>query len=362
MTAATANRLVGRSFVNPAFDYLLIGGGLSLLVTLAVLLDPTGGVAGLFSLSGTSVAGYATVAWFILFSNSAHFASSTVRLYTMEGHRESWPFLTMAFPLVVVAVLWFAMSYPDRLGPHIQALYLTWSPYHYAAQAYGLAVMYSYRSGCALSLQDKRLLRGVAMIPFLYTFLVQTGSGRTGLPWLLPFDLVGQPWWSSFVLVLEPALAVSAFALPLLLMARMWRSAVGPMPLISLLIVLSNAVWWFALNTLDAFLLATVFHGIQYLAIVVIFHVRDQQARPDNRRGALWHVCSFYGGCFALGYGLFHLAPQAFILLGFGAVEAFLLVGAAINIHHFIVDGFIWKLRKGTTNRTIVDQSAAVAT
>ena len=358
MTAATANRLVGRAFVGPAFDYLLIGGGLSLLVVLAVLLDPSGLVASMFSLSGASVAGYATVAWFILFSNSAHFASSTVRLYTMEGHRESWPFLTMAFPLVIVGVLWVAMTVPEDLGPHIQALYLTWSPFHYAAQAYGLAVMYSYRSGCLLTLQDKRLLRIVAMIPFVYTFLVQTGGGRTGLPWLLPFDLVGTPWWQGVVLVLEPLLTLAAFGLPILLMVRLWRSQVGPMPLISLLIVLSNAVWWFALNTLDAFLLATVFHGIQYLAIVIIFHVRDQQARPDNRRGVLWHVLTFYGGCFALGYGLFHLAPQAFILLGFGAVESFLLVGAAINIHHFIVDGFIWKLRKGTSNRTIVDQAA----
>ncbi len=127
-----------RTFVSPAFDYLLIGGGLSLLVGLAVIVDPTGFVMSLFTRDGggTTVGGYAVVAYFILFSNSAHFASSTVRMYTMEGHAEAWPLLTMAFPLVIIAVLVVAMMAPGELGPHIQSLYLTWSPYHYAAQAY----------------------------------------------------------------------------------------------------------------------------------------------------------------------------------------------------------------------------------
>jgi hypothetical protein len=344
-----------RALVSPAFDYLLIGGGLSLLVSLVVILDPTGTVMSLFALDGATVGGYATVAYFILFSNSAHFASSTVRMYTMEGHAEAWPFLTMAFPLVIVGVLMLGMLVPGDVGPHLQALYLTWSPYHYAAQSYGLAVMYCYRSGCLLNLEDKRLLRVVAMLPFAFSFLVQTGGGRTGLPWLMPFDLMGQPWWQSVVSVIEPTLTVAVFALPLWLMWRLSRSATGPMPLISLLIVLSNAVWWFVLAPINAFLLATVFHGIQYLSVVIIFHVRDQRARPDNTHGTLWHVLTFYGACFVLGYGLFHVAPQAFVLLGFGVVESFLLCGASINIHHFIVDAFIWKLGKGSANRRIVD-------
>ena len=304
--------------------------------------------------------GYAVVAYFLLLSNSAHFASSTVRMYTMEGHAEAWPLLTMAFPLVVIGVLWLAMMAPGEVAPQIQALYLTWSPYHYAAQAYGLAVMYSYRSGCILTLEDKRLLRMVAMVPFVYTFLVQTGDGRTGLPWLMPFDLMDQGWWQMVVGVLDPALTVAVFALPLWLVWRQSRTPSGPLPFISLLIVLSNAVWWFVLNPLNAFLMATVFHGIQYLAIVIVFHVRDQTAREDNQHSALWHCLTFYGMCFVLGYALFHVAPQAFVLVGFGAVESFLLVGAAINIHHFIVDGYIWKLRKGSTNRRVVDDGSLV--
>ncbi len=34
--------LLGRDFVNPLFDYLLIGGGLSLLVAGVILINPLG--------------------------------------------------------------------------------------------------------------------------------------------------------------------------------------------------------------------------------------------------------------------------------------------------------------------------------
>ena len=84
--------LVGRTFVNPAFDYLLIGGVLSLVVLGIVALNPM----------GIEPFGAEDFAYFILLSNSAHFAASTVRLYTKPGARQSLPFVSLALPLVLV--------------------------------------------------------------------------------------------------------------------------------------------------------------------------------------------------------------------------------------------------------------------
>jgi hypothetical protein len=36
-----------------------------------------------------------------------------------------------------------------------------------------------------------------------------------------------------------------------------------------------------------------------------------------------------------------------------------LLVTAAINVHHFIVDGYIWRLKKSDSNRRVVDGPVA---
>src|SRR5262249_21929957 len=134
--------LTGRCFVHPVFDYLLIGGGLSLLMTLLVVFAPTHG-----DLLATGA-----MAGIVLFSNGAHFAASTVRLYTKPGAARSMPFLSKAVPPIAILLMTLCLVYAGRVGRFLDMLYLTWSPYHYAAQTYGLAVMYSYRSGCHLAL------------------------------------------------------------------------------------------------------------------------------------------------------------------------------------------------------------------
>ena len=68
-------------------------------------------------------------------------AASTLRLYTKAGAFETWPVVTMVLPVAFLAGLTLCVFAADWLGAPLQALYFTWSPYHYAAQAYGLSVM-----------------------------------------------------------------------------------------------------------------------------------------------------------------------------------------------------------------------------
>ena len=341
------SNLTGRTFVHPLFDYMLIGGGLSLLATAAVLLMPRTG----------ELISAKTLPYFILLSNSAHFAASTVRLYTKPDSYKTMPFATMALPLVTLSVLTLCMFQAGRLGPHLQSLFLTWSPYHYAAQAYGLAVMYSYRSGSFLSPGDKSRLWWISMLPFFYAFLK---GNSVGLDWLVPRIVLSQPMVHDVRAALSMVIMVLAFATPVVYFAKTWRSGGRPLPLISMLLLFSNGIWWFLLIYIDAFIWATIFHGIQYLAIVIIFHLKDQLARPENRRGRVYHVTWFYATSLLLGYGLFNVFPLAFILAGFGKLESVLLVVATINIHHFIVDGYIWRLKKTDTNRRIVEAAVPV--
>ncbi len=354
-------RLVGRTFLHPAVDYLLIGGGLSLLTVPLVLGMRDAAADGLFSFRGPQLFGIAVMSYFVLVANSAHFAASTVRLYTKPGAGAALPFLSFAFPLVTLGVLGLCLALPESAGRHLQSLYLTWSPYHYAAQAYGLAVMYSFRSGCLIDGREKKWLWWAAMMPFFYAFSF-TGSGRTGIGWLVPIPLgevpIAGPLLAGLQQGLEWVLPVASFVLPIGLYVRVARSGKGPMPLISLVVLLANAIWWLVLPDLDAFMLATIFHSIQYLVIIAIFHVRDQQAEPTNRHSGRWHAWTFYGACLVLGYALFHLMPRGFVWAGAGPVESFMLVAATINLHHFIVDGFIWRLKKSDPNRRVVDAGA----
>jgi len=333
--------LMGRSFVHPLFDYLIIGGGISLILTVVILLNPT----------GNDIVDRAALPYFMLLSNSAHFAGSTVRLYTKPGTYQSLPFLTMAFPAVVLALLIGCLWFAGSVGPHLNALYLTWSPYHYAAQAYGLAVVYAYRSECKLLPWDKRLLWWSCLPPFLSAFLGDKGGG---LHWLAPTSVLMNPQFAAALSFATGALPFIGFAAILLLAAKVALSSSGPLPMISVFMLISNAAWWLLLPN-RAFVWATIFHGLQYLAIVTIFHVKDQMSRQTNRHGGLYHVGWFYFVSLALGYGLFSCLPWGFVAGGFGMTESIILSVAAINIHHFIVDAFIWRLKSGDRNRGIVE-------
>jgi hypothetical protein len=338
----------GRTFVHPLFDYLVIAGGLSLLVTAAVF-----GLGSGLDWGGSKAT---LLAVLVLVSNSAHFAASTVRLYTKPGAFRDLPFLTLGLPLVTVAVLTLTIAFAPLLGRHLQALYLTWSPYHYAAQAYGLAAMYCYRSGCRLEGGDKILLRLACLAPFLHSFL---GSPTIGIEWFVPASVLGTPAVAATRDVLVRGLAPASLALPAVWFFAM-RSRGAVVPAISLLIVFTNGVWWIALNYVHAFFWATVFHGLQYLAIVMIFHVRDRERLPGNHHGWAYHSSLFYGACLLLGFLLFQVWPFAYVAAGFGWAESLLLVTAVINIHHFVVDAYIWRLRRDPNYRIVTETEPAV--
>lgn len=330
--------LTGRCFVHPLFDYLLIGGGLSLALTAIVVMNPV----------GTKILGVGPMWYLVMLGNSAHFAASTVRLYTKPGAAGSMPFLSKAVPPITIGLMTLCVMYVGRVGPLLDTLYLTWSPYHYSAQAYGLAVMYCYRSGCQLAAPDKKLLRRVCLLPFLY-MAAQLLDAR------LP-DSMRQmfPLAVAQFSTLKWGLAILGVVAPLLLFAKVWRARSGPMPLISLLMVLSNAIWFFVLDPMQAFIWATVFHGIQYLAIVLIFDVRDRMRLPGGSRAGWFHVAWFYAVCLGLGYTLFILLPKGYAAIGFDYFDGNLVAIAFVNIHHFIVDAFIWRLGKEDTNSRIV--------
>lgn len=346
-TAPSGSRskiLIGRCFVHPLFDYLIIGGGLSLLL-----------IGGLLVLGWNNAPRMdrSLPALYLLF-NSAHFAASTLRLYSKKGSFEKLPFLTMGFPLVAMVVLLFALKWPGSIGYYINKLYLTWSPFHYAATAYGLTLIYCYRSGREISVSEKRLLRWTSLLPFFYALSLQELNGYEG--WFTRPDLLASHPQIQLLLNRSVQLtAVLSVAFLIILMARPFLRGKQTLPLIVPLLLVSNGIWWIVFTRYtNAFNMATVFHGMQYLAIVCVFHVRERLSEPENARGALYHAAVFYLGCLVFAIALFQFWPYAFALAGFGRTESVLLVIAVINIHHFIVDAYIWKLKSDPNYQNIV--------
>lgn len=344
---------VGRTFVHPVFDYLIVGGGLSLPVVLAVLVQGIS-VGGPGSLLGASAG---LLAALVIVSNNAHFAASSLRLYTRPGAVRQWPFLTLASPVIAIAVGSAAIMLPEPAGFALWILFQVWVPYHYSGQAYGLAAMYAYRSGAELGDRERRLLRCACFMPFVWSLLqLQGPTGQL----LRHFGYADLPGLGLVRTATSAGLGVVALALPLAAFVHLAGRRGAAIPAICPLIVLTNAVWWILLMPLDAFFWATVFHGLQYLAIVTIFHVKER-ARTGGGRAIALHTLAFYGANVAVGYTLFELWPRLYALGGYNLDKSVLLVAAVVNVHHFLVDAYIWRLRRDPNYRVVVEAATAPA-
>jgi hypothetical protein len=321
----------GNCFMHPLVDYLAVSGLLSFFVLGA-------------RLGGSLEGGAGELAIFPLlffFVNMTHFSTSTVRLYDRRENFSDHPFLTRGLPLATLAVVTVVICFADTLGRGFAALFMTWAPYHYSRQAYGLAVMYAHRSGVGPSKEHSRWLLWACMLPFWLSLLTSVPS-NSGLGMFIPTELVTtHPAIYNFYVSLRQWLGVLSVLVALGLVYR-WHAAVKrPVPLIIPLLLASNAVWlsvvWSSYASVWHWV--TIFHGLQYIVVITYFHARE-------RSGPGWReALRFYGLSVAVSYGLWCCMPFAYQWLGLGYAQSLILVGAAINIHHFIVDAYIWSVR-----------------
>jgi hypothetical protein len=142
--------------------------------------------------------------------------------------------------------------------------------------------------------------------------------------------------------------------LPLVLFWQLHRMRKKNVPLITLLLQISNGIWWLGTSYLSAWWWTSMLHSIQYLIIVVVLHVREQMAvtpsKPNPLHRPAFYALVFYGLSFVLGVFLFFGVPAAYVRMGFDSTESYVLFAVIINLHHFIVDGFIWRNKpKGDT-------------
>jgi hypothetical protein len=326
---------LGRTFIHPAVDVLLIGGVLSLPVALVAR------AAGLrFDIVRMMPV--------VLLLSYAHVAASLVRLYSKKGVVRDRPFLSIGFPLITLVATFAVLLVGDRVQRHVQAIYITWSAYHYAAQAFGLALMYARRSGSPVSEKERRFLRAACLAPFVYAILGPTN----GLALFVPSSIYASPVLTSVREALRAVVLVALIAAPLGLAAHKWRRREA-LPLMSLIPVFTNAVWWVVFVPTDAFMWAALSHGLQYLAIATIVHVKDagqasagaSVTSPSRARGGAYHAVTFYVASVALAFGLYYGGPALLAAISdrFDSLYAQLGIALMLNLHHVILDGFIWR-------------------
>jgi tetratricopeptide (TPR) repeat protein len=311
----------------------------------------------LLLLSYSSMAS-STPTWAVVFYalallfNYPHYMATIYRAYHRAEDFEKYRIFTVYVTGLILLTLVLSHFWL-RLLPWIFTIYLTWSPWHYSGQNYGLFMMFARRAGANPDQSTRRALYSAFIASYLILFLgFHTGPSTDPL-----FLSIGIPAlvsrWEQIVLM-AAFLVSSVYGLTRLARDAGWRR------LIPSLTLFSSQLLWFLLpaaislikgleipqNRYSTGVLA-VMHSAQYLWITSHYARREANEPARNQRRS-WRPIAYFGVLIVGGIALFvpgpWLASRAF---HHDFTASFLVFTALINIHHFILDGAIWKLRDG---------------
>jgi tetratricopeptide (TPR) repeat protein len=290
--------------------------------------------------------------------NYPHFMATIYRAYHTRADFEKYKFVTLHVTLLIV-LTGIVMHTSPRLFPWVFTLYICWSPWHYSGQNYGLLMMFTRRSGAEITAAEKRWLRGAFVASYLM-LLASFETGGSTDPLILSLGLP-----AKFTLPMRLVLGGAFLIFTLLGFQRLMRVR-GTRSLVAPLTLAFTQFLWFVLPTLlelssgsqvpqtrySSGILA-VLHSAQYIWITSYFQRREARAAGQQS----WHIAAYFATLIAGGIALFIPGPWLVsYLFHYDFTTSFLIFMSLVNIHHFILDGALWKLRDSRVSSLLVDR------
>ena len=296
-----------------------------------------------------------------------HVIATFTRLtFDSESFREH-RFLVVGLPWFVLAatvgLMWAAGAWA------IATIYFYWQWFHYTRQSYGIAKVY-LRKAEFTPFESRITIWSLYLVPvfgILYRSQ-QPGSDFLGLrikklPHLL-YEYCSIPIaysfsWTSYAAVVAAAAAAIVSAIWIGLLAnRIQRQQTIPAPL--LLYVCSHFAVFFTgyylIEDIDhGWLVLNIWHNAQYILFVWWFNTnRFGSSQPERStflsrisQKSLKSVISYFAVTLCLSTVIYFTIERIMNLQRFVAIPASILVTfQAINFHHYIVDGIIWKRKR----------------
>ena len=331
VTPPAARPGAGRFLLGAWPDFVLLGPGFTLAIS--VLL---GTLAATGHLAVASTVAFALTLMFV----GPHYAATYRRAFASRAILRAHPLVTMVAPALLFAWAVAAVRWPRTAGLAFFATYVVWAGYHYSGQSLGLAMLYPLRQGARLSPPEKRL---VAFPLYLSWIVSLVGLFRVGVAARNPaYELTRAAIAASSLpawVLGAGGLAIAGSLLSVAVLAARRRRAGTPLPR-AVWAVVTTQLLWFGIGLVNPFFnvaLVPIFHGAQYLGITG------------------WHQTRGRSPAFFAIYVVTVLALGLLINPGFAAVgrawggEGPVVAAAVLaflNLHHFLMDGRIWRLRE----------------
>lgn len=369
-------------FVNAFVDYGIIGLGSIILYAIFMLVLSTEQ-----KVNGSNFTNMMGIiaGWLVFACNYPHFAATNYRLYHSKANMMQYPITALVIPWVIIALLIGSYLSPTIIAPIFVKIYLVWSPYHFSGQTLGISLIYFRRAGVMVGKWER-----FALSNFIYsTFLYSTAKGEVASSAsdisITPFFGVEMsrlclPGWVPDVVLVW--MAINACLL-LFLVGRWCVQNGRVIPPIVLLPAITQFVWFVPGNYLAAFnYMVPFFHSLQYLLIAWSMQLKEKMDRENIQPSVRYVVGETmrWGGInMVVGWLLFFGLPVLISVLGGGTnaslewLHGFIpwlylpqtgtgiglqfSIGvfiSAVQIHHFFVDGVIWKLKRTTVSSPLM--------
>jgi len=343
-----------RKAIHAPWIDLLGCGGLSILVC--------AGVLGWFAVQPPSpeVFSLSAFAMLSLLLNYPHFMASYRILYASRENVLRYPWSSLWVPaLLVLAVAASAflpqpadaepaLIHPTTVGLLFAAaaVYLAW---HYTGQAWGMTVAFGWIAGIRYDLDERLMIRGGyrMWLAWHVAWALKQLAGH-GL-----LDVETERWLLGYLGPMYDVLLVAAlltFPLGVAGFVKV-RRRTGIAPPLRAIVPWVAIYFWYLLIHFDpnALVLVQVFHALQYL----VFTSRVDLNRYVRKGGgrALLHLVVYYVTLLVMA-GI--VATVQFVPARIDAhASLFNAVIFCINIHHYFLDGAIWKISNPEVRRDL---------
>jgi hypothetical protein len=345
------------AIVTPFWDGVTVGG-LSLITMASALayVFVFGGEFGKFD----------KFDWVVLsiLINSTHFMASYRLLYDSLEHARKAPWAAIYVPLILVALLVYRMTGPGReiLADAILLVSSLYLAVHYTGQAWGMVSSFGHLSGVRFEMNERRAIRsGMRALLVLHVMLAM-GGRYPPVEWMSRASYLGLYQLAFRSVCVVAALTLVAGAV------GFWhaRSRGEGVPARAVLPWLSLYFWyptWFLIP--GGPLWVQLSHALQYLSFPLRVEANRFAARSQG--SVKLHVLLVYLGLVIAGVIFLKGPPLTSRILGpgwyseQGMRDAFGTFVLLINIHHFFIDGALWKLRNPEVRRELFAHVGGVA-
>jgi hypothetical protein len=354
------------AIISPAIDFLCCGG-LSILAVagffIYALISPDSEV---FSrgLQNRDILLFGT--WI----NAPHFMASYRLLYRTRTHIVQHTWASIYAPLILLVVIIYALLTPTS-GPRspefangsvvelfvmVATILLAW---HYTGQAWGMTASFAYIAGIRMDTTERQMIRSgcysLLVWHILWACLMLPNEPPLSHSDLLIVSIVKSQApaiemvyhiWTVVVLLTIP-IGVYGFL-------RLQRRTGKRPPLTCLSPWLAIYLWYALIWAYPGvFAVLQIFHALQYLLFPIRVEINQYSAkkeRTDTRR--IIRGVAYYLILVVIGYFVFFL-PQLAYFWGDKRQMLAAMVFGFVNIHHYVIDGVIWKLRNPEVRRDL---------